>query len=250
MEGAFRAWADTCKVHNGGKSAFTGPFYGRHWEAFKKSIADHGPFENSNDERLRKMAELERSERHTVWAEKSRRWRVIARERQQLLHKPPSANFIKAAVNERERRSQSLEIAAGRTDLPRRISKIPAAQAGKTAELTADVWLQGELLLAMGQGGKPGRIASALVSQGRNHGLAYASLKARIKSDLARGLELEKLGIWQPFDPDCDLADQQSMPGGDHDYSHAVHSNDESLTAEQMVDLLSLLWPRLDLPTT
>lgn len=208
MNAALKSWRDDCGSRHAGRRVYTGQS-GRFWTNFLKALANRGPFESSNDARLLELEEQANAKRRAKWAQDKRRARETDRDLRRLLRQPPSREFVANALQERNRRAAILESCAGDPNLPRSVSKILAAHARQTANITADAWLAKTILSEASRSPNPGLISRQLIAWGRNSGKTYATLKARVGDDLRRAAELERhprgAPKWQRFDPDQDL---------------------------------------------
>jgi hypothetical protein len=205
---AYWEWSDHCRRIHGGKRVCTGPVEGRMWERFKRAVADHGPWESINDERLRALEEATIQARRDKWRNDKVRQRERDRDHRRREHLPPSREFVGNAIAERNRRAAILQEAAGDPTLAPSISKIGKRDAADTAAITAGVWLADMIIKSMGYDAPgPGVIAKHLVRWKRAGGRPYASLKARMDKDLRRVRDLEKGRdpLWSKFDPDSDI---------------------------------------------
>lgn len=205
MREAYAAWVKKSDP-NAGKRNFVGQT-GRLWGEFKRAIAARGPFSNANDDALAEEEVRNRRSEVDQWRTNKAKQRHKARERRKREQQLPSRQFIENAIRERDNRRDALEAALADPRNPRSFTRVPALKRAATAAITANAWVVRMILAQSGRPCGSGTVAARLVDCGLNEGVALATLKARMPNDFLRAEQCERLGIWQPFNPDRDLLD-------------------------------------------
>jgi len=197
---ALNQWGDFCKANGGGRQ-FSG-VAGRYWQTFLQALADHGPWSSSNDELLAKDEKHRLIERRKAEAGRKRKERAEERAYRQSLNLPPTAQFVAAALLERDQRCARLEGAAGDPRYAPSIGKVTADNRKATAAFTADAWMVDTLLREHGKTSNPSTIAKAMIKIGRHQGKAYQTLRQRVANDLRRARDCERgsPSLWTAFD--------------------------------------------------
>lgn len=113
-------------------------------------------------------------------------------------------DLAKQAMVERNDRIVRLEHARKHASPPHWITKLN----DQSSTIIADAWMTHYLLRAAKNITNPSSIATKMMKRGRYRHLAHGSLRARLKNDLARAIQLdliildgETLPIWKPFLP-------------------------------------------------
>ena len=200
LDTALKQWGDFCNA-NGGDRQFSG-VAGRYWQSFLQAIADHGPWSSSNDDLLAEDEKHRLIERRKAEAARKRKARADERACRQSLNLPPTAEFVAAALFERDQRCARLEGAAGDPRYAPSISKVIADHAKATAAFTADAWMVDTLLREHGHKSNPSTIAKAMIKMDRHQGKAYQTLRQRVENDLRRARDCERgsPSLWTAFD--------------------------------------------------
>jgi len=214
---SFEDWRSHCNSHYGGELTYTGAASCL-WVNFKKAVAARGPFTSTNDAALEEIEARNLEDKRRKWVSQKRQQRKVAREIAQNTRSRPSQQYLYNLQDERDNRHDDLLAVLGMPDQPPSRSKVPADKREATAQITANAWAIREFLRMTGEEPKPGKIARLMTENGLSAGTPLGTLKARIINDLKRADECEKDGLWQPFDPDSDLA---SCATGDDDTADA-----------------------------
>ncbi|MBX7488721.1 hypothetical protein K3177_09355 [Qipengyuania sp. GH25] len=200
IHSALKQWSDFCRAM-GGDRQFSG-VAGRYWQGFLQAIADHGPWSSRNDELIAEDAKRRLIEGRKADATRKSKDRAAERAHRRSLNLPPTEEFVKAALLERNERCARLEGAAGDATYPPSISKIRADHAKATAAFTADAWMVDALLREHGKKSNPSTIAKAMIRMGRNQDKKYPALRQRVENDLRRVRDCETGSprLWTAFD--------------------------------------------------
>jgi len=109
---ALRVWLKDCDQRHGGEKVYTKDS-GWLWVAFKKAIADRGPFTSSNDQALLDEDARKAAEQTDKWRVERARHRSRVRKEQQALSMLPSVQFLENAEDERQARYSALHSILG-----------------------------------------------------------------------------------------------------------------------------------------
>lgn len=210
MDKAFSAWRDDCRAHYNGEYICTG-LASLSWVAFKKAIAQRGPFDSPNDAAVAEQERQERDAKREKWKDQKRLQRFRQHQLAQQARQLPSQQFVSNLIEERDIRLDALLEVLGQSGQPPARAKVPADKREATAVITANAWAVRTLLKAAGRDAGPGRVASLMTKHNLAAGVPASTLKARMKNDLKRVAGCEQDGLWKPFDPDSDLKNYETM---------------------------------------
>lgn len=243
IESALTAW-HAAYSKNPGASRFTGPLYGRLWQAVMQAIVDHGGWGNANDAFLQQ--EYANATRLSLEkkAKRQREYRESLREKLKIQNVLPQISDLKSLLRTRLEREKNLIMSHRIKGSPKCVSKILLKDISATAKLTADVWLARHLLNEKGDSISPSRIAKFLIEYGRGDGRSYDVLRSRIKTDLARVDVLQSTGVWKIYRPDTDLDDPTLIDECDDidDMARITLALDDISNEEARKEYLRLNW--------
>lgn len=181
-------------IYTGGEGSQCGYM----WQAFLGVVAAIGPFQSCNDRKLEELAEAKAQQVRLRRRNNKQKWR----ERQRALKRPPDAQFIADASQERDFRQCLIMEAVDCPNAPLSVRKLDE----RGCAITAHVWFEKTLIEEAGERATAGKVARRLHERKLFYGIGEEALRQRIhKHDFKRIDELERDRpggpIWPPFDP-------------------------------------------------
>lgn len=186
----------------GRKRSYTGPKAGRLWEAFKRAIADHGPWSSFNDAALEALKAAKDATVREADRRRAKRWYAARRATNHTEEAPnepmPAAVFkgiqhLRDDINaHRDRRRDLLRHLRANPDAPPSIRKL----ADHSCEIMADVW---RAKATLDMEGREVTVPNVLAFFERHH-ISYpiSGLRVRLYADLKRlnTLERDHRDLW------------------------------------------------------